>query len=241
MDDRTVKEEGGEVDIESGLLVTQDDSVNTKQEKTLFAKIYCGFVGDSIKDEDKNSVLYLKESNLSGVYMDNVKVTNKLTGPDAVKNVDNNLVKEKRKKSGNKKAAKPPRAPRGPSLDAADQKLIREITQLAMLKRARVERMKALKKMKAAKLSSSPSSSLFSMVFTVVFCIVILLQGISSSSGKSSVTSFQGSPISAAGVEVDPIAVQLQHHLNQISREQHAPSLESLKTVHGEYSPRKLR
>jgi hypothetical protein len=178
MDDRTVKEEGGEVDIESGLLVTEDDSGNTKQEKTLFAKIYCGFVGDSIKDEDKNSVLYLKESNLSGVYMDNVKVTNKLlTGQDSVKSVENNLVKEKRKKSGNKKAAKPPRAPRGPSLDAADQKLIREITQLAMLKRARVERMKALKKMKAAKLSSSPSSSLFSMVFTVVFCIVILLQG----------------------------------------------------------------
>ncbi|KAK2412162.1 hypothetical protein QL285_047383 [Trifolium repens] len=241
MEDRTVKEEGGEVDIESGLLVTEDDSGNTKQEKTLFAKIYCGFVGDSIKDEDKNSVLYLKESNLSGVYMDNVKVTNKLlTGQDSVKSVENNLVKEKRKKSGNKKAAKPPRAPRGPSLDAADQKLIREITQLAMLKRARVERMKALKKMKAAKLSSSPSSSLFSMVFTVVFCIVILLQGISSS-GKSSVTSFQGSPISAAGgAEVDPIAVQLQYHLNQISREQRAP-LDSHKTVHGEYLPRKLR
>ncbi|GAU19185.1 hypothetical protein TSUD_198670 [Trifolium subterraneum] len=176
MEDRTVKEEGGEVDIESGLLVTEDDSGNTKQEKTF-----------------------------------------------------------------NKKAAKPPRAPRGPSLDAADQKLIREITQLAMLKRARVERMKALKKMKAAKSSSSPSSSLFSMVFTVVFCIVILLQGISSSSGKSSVTSFQGSPISARGAEVDPIAVQLQHHLFQISREQHTPSLESHKTVQGEYLPRKLR
>jgi hypothetical protein len=38
------------------------------------------------------------------------------------------------------------------------------------------------------------------------------------------VTSFQGSPISAAGgAEVDPIAVQLQYHLNQISREQRAP------------------
>lgn len=163
MDDRNVKEAGGgEVDIESGLVIIEDDS------RTLFDKIYCDFVGDSVKGDDRNSV----------VSMEMDKVTKLLPGKESVKSVESCLVKEKRKKSGNKKAAKPPRAPRGPSLDAADQKLIREITQLAMLKRARVERMKALKKMKAAKsLSPAPSSGVFSMVLTVVFCIVILLQG----------------------------------------------------------------
>ncbi|CAI8610778.1 unnamed protein product [Vicia faba] len=227
MDDMNVKEEGGgEVDIESGLVIIEDDSCNTK--------IYCDSVGDSMKEDDRNSV----------VSMDMVKVTtNKLLpGKESVKSVENCLVKDKRKKSGNKKAAKPPRAPRGPSLDAADQKLIREITQLAMLKRARVERMKALKKMKAAKsLSPSLSSGVFSMVLTVVFCIVILLQGMSSSSVKSAVTSFQGSPESAGGDEAGRIAVQLQHQLNPSSIEHRAPSLESHKVVHGSYLHRKLR
>jgi hypothetical protein len=60
-------------------------------------------------------------------------------------------------------------------LDAADQKLIKEISELAMLKRARIERMKALKKVKATKASSN--SNLFAMVFTILFCLVILFQG----------------------------------------------------------------
>lgn len=42
-------------------------------------------------------------------------------------------------------------------------------------------------------------------------------------------TSFQGSPVSAGGAEGDLIAVQLQHQLNQISIQQHAPSSESHK------------
>lgn len=173
MEDTSVKEVGVEVDLESGLVVTNDDSKNvstpgnTKQGKTLFDKFSCGLVvGDSRKGEVRHSV-YLNKSNLSSVCIDIVKVSK-----------ENTPVKEKRKKSSNKKAAKPPRPPRSPSLDAADQKLIREITELAMLKRARIERMKALKKMKAAKSSSSSSSSMFAMIFTVVFCIVILLQGI---------------------------------------------------------------
>lgn len=159
MDDRTVKEEGAEVDIESGL--------------TLFAKI-------SVKGEQDKHTVYLNESNLCGVSINMVKVENKfLMGKDLVKSVENSPVKEKRKKSSNKKAAKPPRPPKAPSLDAADHKLIREITELAMLKRARIERMKVLKKMKAAKSSQSSgsSSSVFALVFTFVFCIVILLQG----------------------------------------------------------------
>ncbi|XP_027192425.1 uncharacterized protein [Cicer arietinum] len=232
MDDRSVKKEGVEVDIESGLLVTEDDSnnvSNTKHGRSLFAKIYCGLVGDSIKGEEDRHSVYFKESNLSGVSMDMAKVTIKslTTKPDSAIGVENSPVKEKRKKSSNKKAAKPPRPPRAPSLDAADQKLIREITELAMLKRARVERMKALKKMKAAKSSSSPSSSMFAMVFTVVFCIVILLQGMSSE--KSSPTVLKGSSVGGSEVGLGLIAVQLHHQLyNPSSNEQqHAPSSES--------------
>ncbi|KAL2229658.1 uncharacterized protein LOC105178871 [Sesamum indicum] len=86
-----------------------------------------------------------------------------------------NSKREKRKAMSAKKPPKPPRPPRGLSLDAADQKLIKEISELAMMKRARIERMKALKKMKAAKASSS--GNLIAMFFTIIFCIVVLLQG----------------------------------------------------------------
>lgn len=88
--------------------------------------------------------------------------------------------KEKRKKSSSaKKPPKPPRCPRGFSLDAADQKLIKELAELAMMKRARIERMKALKQKKALKAAStSPTSgSLFAMLFTVIFFLMIFLQG----------------------------------------------------------------
>lgn len=77
-------------------------------------------------------------------------------------------------------AKKPPRPPRGLSLDAADQKLIKEISELLIIKRARIERMKALKKTKAAKgtsASASSSGNLIAMLFTLLFCIVIIFQG----------------------------------------------------------------
>ncbi|KAK6146245.1 hypothetical protein DH2020_020114 [Rehmannia glutinosa] len=95
-------------------------------------------------------------------------------------NVSKSAKKEKRLSMSAKKPPKPPRPPRGLSLDAADQKLIKEISELAMIKRARIERMKALKKMKAAKASSASTSSsgnLIAMLFTILFCIVILFQG----------------------------------------------------------------
>lgn len=84
--------------------------------------------------------------------------------------------KEKFKKSSSKKPPKPPLPPRGVSLDAADQKLIKEIAQIAMIKRLRIERMKALRKMKAVKGSSSSNGNLFAMLFTMLFCLIILFQ-----------------------------------------------------------------
>lgn len=232
MDHRDAKDEDFEVDLESGLVVTEDDSKNvssqgnTKQGKILLTKISCGFVGDCIKGEERYSGC-CNESKLTLVSMDMVKVTNKLYSVEGAEN--NTPQKEKPKKLSNKKASKPPRPPRAPSLDAADQKLIREITKLAMLKRARIERMKAIKKMKAAKASSSSSSSssMLATVFTVVFCIVMLLQGMSC--GKSSVATFQGSPVPARVTESGLIDVQ--YKLIPSSSYSSAPGLESHKIV----------
>lgn len=88
-----------------------------------------------------------------------------------------NSKRENGKPMSKKKPSKPPRPPRGLSLDAFDQKLIKEISELAMLKRAKIERMKALKKMKASSSSTSSSGNLMAILFTVIFCLVIILQG----------------------------------------------------------------
>ncbi|KAL8216307.1 hypothetical protein R6Q57_023144 [Mikania cordata] len=121
------------------------------------------------------------------------------------------MTKENRKKASNaKKPPKPPRPPRGFSLDAADQKLIKEIAELAMMKRARITRMNALKQKKALKASSSSSSmsgSLFPLLFTVIFILMILLQG--SSYRSSSVTS-QGSRLVAQTNENGLVFIQEQ-------------------------------
>ncbi|CAI9267704.1 unnamed protein product [Lactuca saligna] len=100
--------------------------------------------------------------------------------------------KEKRKKSTSaKKPPKPPRQHSSFSLDSADQKLIKELTELAMIKRARIERMKALMQKKASKASSSSNPSLFAMLFTIIFFLVLLLQGMSC---QKSHGTFKGSP-----------------------------------------------
>ncbi|KAL9237491.1 hypothetical protein vseg_012030 [Gypsophila vaccaria] len=104
------------------------------------------------------------------------------------------VVKEKAVAMSAKKPPKPPRPPRGLSLDSADQKLIRELHELARLKRARVERMKALKKSKEAKAASS-KNQLFATLLTVLFCLVLFLQGISSRASKAS--SVQGPTFSS--------------------------------------------
>lgn len=102
-------------------------------------------------------------------------------GENPVKIVGGVSPNAKKEKRMSMSAKKPPRPPRGLSLDAADQKLIKEISELAMIKRARIERMKALKKMKAAKAVSSASASssgnFIAMMFTILFCVVILFQG----------------------------------------------------------------
>ncbi|KAI3469263.1 hypothetical protein Pfo_025926 [Paulownia fortunei] len=135
--------------------------------------------------------------------------------PESVKNK-----REKRKTMSVKKPPKPPRPPRGLSLDAADQKLIKEISELAIIKRARIERMKALKKMKAAKASSvsaSSSGNLIAMLFTIIFCIVIIFQGCHSSgiSPKNrSAIPIPGSLESNGVAEGNIVVVQDQQNLS---------------------------
>lgn len=116
-----------------------------------------------------------------------VFIDHNVKGLVAESRVEKKKVKDKRKSTS---AKKPPRPPRGLSLDAADQKLIKEIAELAMIKRARIERIKALKKMKAAKVSSTSSSStgsVLAFLFTVLFFLVLCFQGMSS--GSSAVSS----------------------------------------------------
>ncbi|KAI3930886.1 hypothetical protein MKX01_006938 [Papaver californicum] len=136
--------------------------------------------------------------------------------------------KKETKKSKTKVAApKPPRPPRGPSLDAADQKLIREISELAMLKRARIERMRAHKKMKAAKAASS-NSNMYAMIITVMFCLIIIIQGLSSRG--SSHLSFQGSPQSAVAMRGGKL-ISVQYFKNKSARGTDGPGSASPSLV----------
>ncbi|XP_020221942.1 uncharacterized protein LOC109804507 [Cajanus cajan] len=228
MDHRSAKDRDTEVDLESGLPLIGDNSkrVSTpggaKPGKTLFAKVSSGFVGGSVKG-DEGTNLCCNESNLREVSADLMKVTNKpMVGKDSANRTP--AGKDKRKKAC-KKAPKPPRPPQAPTLDAADHKLIKELSELAMLKRARIERMKALKKMKIAKASapSSNTSSILALLFTIVFFVVIIFQGMSS--GKTSVVSFQGSPVSAGGSEGGLISIEFQP--NPSASNSNAPGSES--------------
>ncbi|KAM7463166.1 hypothetical protein LguiA_031287 [Lonicera macranthoides] len=169
---------------------------DAKLARTFFVNFYRGFVSLDQRDTGENGASSSgNASNCREVSPLNVKVSidKKVEGEEGL-DIVKKTGKEKSKKTS---AKKPPRPPRGLSLDAADQKLIKEIAELAMMKRARAERMKGLKKMKAAKASSS-NGNLFAMLFTILFCLAILFQGLSS---RTSSVGFHGSPESSAAIE----------------------------------------
>ncbi|XP_050372563.1 uncharacterized protein LOC126790394 [Argentina anserina] len=233
MDHKGRRDKDFEIDLESGLVVSEEDSSDSsvssvkKQTKTLLAKVYGGFSDGSVNTEDRVGFCG-NGFNSNGVCPENLKLaTNKTVEGNGGKNHEEKTrQKDKRKKTSNKKPPKPPRPPRGPSLDAADQKLIKELSEIAMWKRARVERMKALKKMKAAKASSS-NSNVYAMVFTILFCVVLIFQGISSS--RSSTTGFEGSPLSSGRMEGSLISIQF--YPNPSSNALSGPRFESLNMV----------
>ncbi|XWS38917.1 hypothetical protein CRYUN_Cryun18bG0004600 [Craigia yunnanensis] len=198
-----------ELDLENGVTVGEEEDYSRrpisgvkKKAQLLLTKVKGRFAEGS----DDRVSLSGDASNSDRVYVENLQAVTSMNveRQESKDAKENKLVKEKRKSLGNKKPPKPPRPPRAPSLDAADQKLIREIAELARLKRARIERMNALKKMKAAKATSS-NSNIFAMVFTVIFCLVIMFQGMSS---KGTAASYQGSPVPAGAVQGGLISVQ---------------------------------
>ncbi|XVE65489.1 hypothetical protein DITRI_Ditri08aG0004000 [Diplodiscus trichospermus] len=194
--------DGMELDLENGLTVSEEDCSKSpisdvkKKAQLLLVKVKGSF---TLGLADRVS-LSGDASNSGRVYVENLQAVTSMK----VEGQESKDAKEKRKSSGKKKPPKPPRPPRAPSLDAADQKLIREIAELARLKRARIERMKALKKMKAAKATSS-NSNVFAMVFTVIFFLVIMFQGMSS---RGASASYHGSPVPAGALEEGLVSVQ---------------------------------
>ncbi|KAJ4956829.1 hypothetical protein NE237_013612 [Protea cynaroides] len=200
------------IDLECGGTTSEEGNkepcTGIKQTKKSLGRVWDGFLSfdGAIKGEDAMSLINASSS--ANLCPENLEIlTDKKFGEDPLGLEENKMVKEKRKKTKSKKSPKPPRPPRGPSLDAHDMKLVREISELSMLKRARIERMKALKKMKAAKATSS-SNSLCAMIFTILFFLVLIFQGMCSKS--SSGVGFKGSPESAIGL----ISVQYNKNLS---------------------------
>ncbi|KAF9674296.1 hypothetical protein SADUNF_Sadunf10G0112700 [Salix dunnii] len=235
MDHIAPRDRDFEVDLESGVRNIVEDSnydassgVKTPS-KSLLAKVCWAFADGKANGEERVN-LCGNVSNPGGGSADHAK----LEGQMSVDQVEKKIVEEKRKKTSNKK---PPRPPRGPSLDAADQKLIKEISELAMLKRARIERMKALKKVKATKASSN--SNLFAMVFTILFCLVILFQGMPS---RTASTNSLGSPLSSE--TADNSLISVQYFGNPSSSESNGPGFGSpnfIESVAGSDPPRNPR
>ncbi|KAL6500238.1 hypothetical protein OROHE_025604 [Orobanche hederae] len=196
-----------EIDESSHEAHANSDPVSgNKWRKISLNKLFSGVLG--LNGPDDGGPTKKSDSILSGsVEYPNKTATGWLVGKnqEPSPNVERDDAEEKKKA---KKAHKPPRPPRGPSLDAADMRLIKEISKIAMKKRERIERIKALKKMKTTGLpsssssSSSPSSSLSSssstisaMVITVLFFLVLIFQGLGSST--SSNMRLMGAPQSA--------------------------------------------
>ncbi|KAJ6720930.1 hypothetical protein OIU85_024069 [Salix viminalis] len=230
MDHTAPRDRDFEADLESGVRNIAEDSNNDASSgvktptKSLLAKVCWAFADGKANGEERVNLCGGGSAGHA-----------KLEGEMSVDQVEKKIVEEKRKKTSNKK---PPRPPRGPSLDAADQKLIKEISELAMLKRARIERMKkALKKVKATKASSN--SNLFAMVFTILFCLVILFQGMSS---RTASTNSLGSPLSSE--TADDSLISVQYFGNPSSSESDGPGFGSpnfIESVAGSDPPRNPR
>ncbi|KAA8545265.1 hypothetical protein F0562_020049 [Nyssa sinensis] len=171
-----------DVDLENGGTTSEEDGSkdscsSDEHAKKLFGKVWSGLEGlDGTRGVDGLSS-YNKLLNSGGISVGNLQILSDKLGKEREDFVEKKLVKDKWNKMASKMPRKPPRPPRGPSLDSADMMLVREISELTMLKRKRIERIKALKKMKAEK-TPSFNSNLFAMMITVLFCFVIIFQGL---------------------------------------------------------------
>ncbi|CAI9774268.1 unnamed protein product [Fraxinus pennsylvanica] len=237
MEYNNLKEKGIVVDIESGGTSSDDDTgsdsvLGKKQAKELLKKIgssSLGFNGSSEVEASLKSKAVLGEpgeESHESVRLLIEKSPGGLQNQDLMPVVEKRHEKERSKIGKSKKASKPPRPPKGPTLDAVDMRLVKEISVLATKKRERIERMKALKKMKAAKSSSSSPSScstIPAMILTILFCLVIIFQGLGSR--NSSPVIFPGAP--------EPAMM----NKGLISVEFHSNGLSNYDSVPNSYSP----
>lgn len=178
MDNLTSRERERELeaDLESGGTTSEEDSAENpvsidRHEKGSFNKFWSSLSGSN----SSSNVLKSGESADVNVFL--IEKNSEDESNEHVSLVDYKCLEGKQKKNNLRKPTKPPRPPKGPTLDAADQKLVREIAEFAMRKRARNEKIKALKKMKVAKVSKS-NTALSALIVTVIFCIIIIFQGI---------------------------------------------------------------
>lgn len=218
MENNTSKEGQYDGDLEKG---------RVSGELGYSGRLIFGTVRMNQLDSERNCNGSVTSNSFEGSENVNVMVVNKEVGEQRSGDVlEKKVVREKPKAMSAKKPPKPPRPPRGLSLDSTDQKLIKELHELAKLKRARIERMKALKKAKEAKATSS-KNHLFATLLTILFCLVLLFQGISSRTNRA--VNFQGSPISS-GVTEDSI-ISVQHYPTSSLSNVDGPGSESHRLV----------
>ncbi|RWW01020.1 hypothetical protein BHE74_00039968, partial [Ensete ventricosum] len=170
------------VDLESGMNAllkqqegTKDVDLSAGQGRRVMNKGWGGLMGFMNVEEAAKSANVMTSCSALPLTDAEASVYKRDIGEENPNLLEKKVRAEKTKKKGCKKPPKPPRPPKSPPLDAADQKLIREISELAMMKRARIERMK--QKMKNAKATSS-NGNLCALVVTILFCLVIIWQGI---------------------------------------------------------------
>lgn len=194
-----------ERDLESG--TGSDDELQNnsflgnKRAKHMHGKLRSGFLGyNKFTKGESSSSTYSKLDACEDSY-DNIDL---VVDKDLEHSIEPLLEKKHmngKRKNSIRKSSKPPRPPKGPTLNVSDLKLVMELSELAKKKRARIKRIKALRKMKAEIASSSSSSafssssfsgSLAAMLVTLLFFVVILLQGILAR--HSSSTGLPGSP-----------------------------------------------
>lgn len=172
-----------DIDLESGGTTSDEDGtivqdLSGENGKKVLRRTWSGFVGlnksarvwDGLGSNDE----LLNSGEIS---VENMEILSNKVGEDMVDSLEKKITREKQKNANPKKSSKPPRPPKGPLLDAADMKYVKEFSELAMLKRKRIERMKNLKKKKSEKASSS-NTNFIAMVVTILFCIVIIFQGL---------------------------------------------------------------
>ncbi|GMJ08366.1 hypothetical protein HRI_004505800 [Hibiscus trionum] len=206
MDCMAPMENNVQVDLEKGVTTSEEETHPFPGIKNMAQSLISKFRGSFLENSDDGASLTVDASSSGSVNVEAMTTSrNKEAQESKDKNNKNKSKKGVGKEKRNKKAAKPPRPPKGPTLDAADHKLIRELTELARLKRARIEKTRALKKMKASKGISS-NTTLFVMLFTIIFCIIIIYLGMSY---RSTQTDSEGSGIPVGAMEGGVIPINL--------------------------------